>query len=224
LLSCTPEENVVMQEEATPTKEVVEEALEPELTPTPTEVEVTEELFLTPEEPEIIETPEEVVVVEPISFEGKYEQVRIYESESITPWYKSFLRGAEVVECPGDCSTEQIADNLDPENGELRLVQNGWIIYTHGHWPTLGSPHLGRYLLIAEEAGELIGFIFCLDADFCFKVTDYVILDREQVGGSISVAELFETYEGSYFLSTCASRMIPGLPTPKLIVQLSLIQ
>lgn len=225
LLSCTPEQEIIVQEEALPTEQLVEKALEPELKPTPTEeVKVIEEEAQVPEEPEVVETPEEIPVVEPISFEGEYGMVTIHGAESITPWYQSFLRGAEVVECPEPCSTEQVDDNLDPNGNEFRLVQDGWVIYTHGHWPSLGSPHLGKYFLVAEEAGDLVGLAFCLDADFCFKVTDYVILDREQVGGSISVAELFETYDGSYFLLTCASRMIPGLATPKLILQLTLLQ
>jgi hypothetical protein len=226
LLSCTPEQEIVVQEEALPTEQLVEKALEePELNPTPTEeVAVIEEETQVSEEPEVVQTPEEIVVAEPISFAGKYEMVTIHEAESITPWYQSFLREAEVVECPEPCSTEQIDNNLDPVGNEFRLVQNGWVIYTHGGWPVLQSPHLGKYFIVAEEAGDLIGLVFCLDADFCFKVTDYVILDREQIGGSISVAELFETHEGSYFLSTCATRTIPGLPTPKLILELTLIQ
>jgi len=225
LLSCTPEQEIVVQEEAISTNNVVEKALEPELELTFTEeVEVIEEETQVSEEPEVVQTPEEIVVVEPISFAGEYEMVTIHEAESITPWYQSFLREAEVVECPGPCSTEQIDDNLDPVGNEFRLVQNGWVIYTHGGWPVLQSPHLGKYFIVAEEAGDLIGLVFCLDADSCFKVTDYVILDREQIGGSISVAELFETHEGSYFLSTCATRTIPGLPTPKLILELTLIQ
>jgi hypothetical protein len=226
LLSCAPEQEIVVQEEALPTEQLVEKALEePELNPTPTEeVAVIEEETQVSEGPEVVQTPEEIVVAEPISFAGKYEMVTIHEAESITPWYQSFLREAEVVECPGPCSTEQIDDNLDPIAKEFRLVQNGWVIYTHGGWPVLQSPHLGKYFIVAEEAGDLIGLVFCLDADFCFKITDYVILDREQIGGSISVAELFETHEGSYFLSTCATRTIPGLPTPKLILELTLIQ
>jgi len=225
LLSCTPEQEIVVQEEAIPTKQLVEKALEPELNPTPTEeVMVIEEEAKVPGEPKIVEDPEEVVVAEPISFAGEYEMVTIHGAESITPWYQSFLRKAEVVECPEGCSTEQIDGNLDPDGNEFRLIQNGWIIYTHSGWPTLGSPYLGKYFLVAEEAGDLVGLAFCLDADFCFKVTDYVILDRAQIGGSISVAELFEVHEGSYFLSTCATRTIPGLPTPKLILQLTLIQ
>ena len=225
LLSCTPKQEIVIQEEAIPTETVVEKALEPELNSTPTEeIGIAEEEPQVPEKLEVVETPGEIEVIQPISFVGEYSIVSIHGVESITPWYQSFLRDAEVVECPEPCSTEQIDDNLDPEGNEFRLVQNGWIIYTHGHWPQLGSPHLGKFFLVAEEAGDLVGLTFCLDADFCFKVTDYVILDREQVGGSISVAELFETYEGSYFLLTCASRMIPGLATPKLILQLTLIQ
>lgn len=225
LLSCTPEQEIVVQEEAISINKVVEKALEPELELTFTEeVEVIEEKAQVPEEPEVVETPEETMVAEPISFAGEYEMVSIHGAESITPWYQSFLREAEVVECREDCSTEQIDDNLDPENNEFRIIQHGWVMYTHGGWPILQFPHFGKYLLVAEEAGDLIGLVFCLDADFCFKVTDYVILDREQVGGSISVAELFESHEGSYFLSTCATRTIPGLPTPKLILQLTLIQ
>lgn len=225
LLSCTPEQEIVMQEEAIPTEQLVEKTLEPELNPTPTEeVEVIEEETQVPEEPEVVEIPAEIVVVEPVSFAGQYETVSIHGAESITPWYQSFLREAEVVECPEPCSTEQINDNLDPVGNEFRLVQNGWVIYTHGGWPVLESPHLGKYFLVAEEAGDLVGLAFCLDAEFCFEVTDYVILDRDQIGGSISVADMFETHEGSYFLSTCATRTVPGLATPKLILQLTLIQ
>ncbi len=225
MLSCTPGQEILVQEEAIPTEQLVEKALEPKLNPTPTEeVEVLEEETQVPEEPKVVQTPEEIVVVEPISFVGEYEMVTIYGAESITPWYQSFLREAEVVECPKPCSTEQIDDNLDPVGNEFRLVQNGWVIYTHSGWPVLHSPHLGKYFLVAEEAGDLIGLVFCLDAEFCFKITDYSILDSEQIGGSISVAELFETHEGSYFLSTCATRTIPGLATPKLILQLTLIQ
>ncbi len=225
MLSCTPEQVIVIQEEAISADKVVEKALEPELEPTPTkEVEVIEEEAKVPEVPEVVETPEEILVAEPISFAGKYDMVTIHGAESITPWYQSFLRGAEVVECPEDCSTEQIDNNLDPDGNEFRIVQHGWVMYTHGSWPILQSPYLGKYFLVAEEAGDLVGLAFCLDADFCFKVTDYVILDREQIGGSISVVELFETHEGSYFLSTCATRTIPGVATPKLILQLTLIQ
>ncbi len=225
LLSCIPEQEIVIQEEAIPTEQLVEKALEPELNSTPTEeIGAAEEEPQVPEEPEVVETPKEIVVAKPISFTGEYEMVTIHGAESITPWYQSLLRDAAVVECPEPCSTEQIDDNLDPRDNEFRIVQHGWVLYTHSGWPVLQSPHLGKYFLVAEEAGDLVGLTFCLDADFCFKVTDYVILDREQIGGSISVAELFETYEGSYFLSTCATRTIPGLPTPKLILQLKLIQ
>ena|GEM_PF-2896225 len=225
LLSCTPEE-IFTQEEAIPTEQLVENALEePELNPTPTkEVEVIEEEAQVPEVPKVVETSTEIPVVKPISFVGEYNMVTLYGAESITPWYQSFLREAEVVECQEPCSTEQIDDNLDPVGNEFRLVQNGWVIYTHSGWPVLESPHLGKYFSVAEEAGDLVGLIFCLDDKYCFEVTDYVILGREQIGGSISVAELFETYEGSYFLSTCATRTTPGIPTPKLILQLTLIQ
>lgn len=226
LLSCTPEQEIVVQEEAIPTEQLVEKALELELTPTPAEEieEVVEEEAQVLEESEIVDTPKEIVIVEPISFVGEYSIVSIHRAESITPWYQSFLRGAKVVECPEPCSTEQIDGNLDPENNEFRIVQHGWVLYTHSGWPVLQFPHLGKYFLVAEEAGDLVGLVFCLDADFCFEVTDYVILDRDKIGGSISVAELFETHEGSYFLSTCATRTTPGLPTPKLILQLKLIQ
>jgi hypothetical protein len=226
LLSCIPGQEVVVQEEAIPTDQLVEKTLEgTEVTLTATEeVAVIEEEAQVPEEPEVVETSTEIPVVKPKSFVGEYNMVTIHGAGSITPWYQSFLREAEVVECPKPCSTEQIDDNLDPVGNEFRLVQNGWVIYTHSGWPVLEFPHLGKYFLVAEEAGDLVGLVFCLDADFCFKVTDYVILDREQIGGSVSVAELFESHEGSYFLSTCATRTIPGLPTPKLILQLTLIQ
>lgn len=203
----------VRQEETisvTPT-EYVEEIVLQQPSPTPTP-------FITVEEAipsiEVVEEPKEISLV------GSYENLSI-ESDDLSDWYRSFFKEVEIKECPLECSKEQIEDLLN-SGGEWRLVQHGQVLYTHSGWPIVQGPSFGEFFLRIERDGDLRETGFCLDT-VCFKIIDYTVLSRDQIGGLISVDEIFEVQEGNFFLVTCSSRLIPGLQTPKLILQLQIV-
>jgi len=172
------------------------------------------------EEPEKIEKPTPTKEVE-LNLEGFYKEVS-FESEALLNWYKEFFKPVQIKECTG-CSSDEILELLEPYE-EWIIVQNGQILIIHSGWPLGKDPAFGQmFVLILREGGDLTGVIFCLD-DICFEILDWVILARDEVGGSIPVNQIFdEVSNDDYYLITCSDSMIPGLKTPKLVLRMQVI-
>ena len=209
-------------------EEIAETVLEPTIQPKPIPLEI-EETVLELEDEILVENEEnqEEKIIEDIQEEiilaGFYEIVSI-DSETLTDWYRSFFRSLEVRRCSSNCTADEIEELLKPNREEWVVVQHGKVLYTHSGWPLFKNPFFGEmFLRILREDGILEESSFCLD-EICFEIVDSVTLDRDEVGGLIPVEELFEVQPGDFFLVTCATRITPGLQTPKLILQLQLIQ
>ena len=215
---------VISQEEtiSIPTEQQIVEEVVLEPTPSPTpfvavrevkEDEPVEEIL---EETDVQKEPKKEV----ISFTGFYENVTV-ESEYISDWHRSFFKNLRIVECT-DCSSEQILEFLEPENGEWVIVQDGRVLYTHSGWPLLTGPNFGQIFNIVRKENEegLQNTSLCLNNDVCLHIKDYVVIGKDQVGGIVLMDEVFDIDEEDYFLITCAQNPIPGLLTPKLIIQI----
>ncbi len=215
---------VVSQEEtiSIPTEQQIvdEVVLEPTPSPTPfvavmevKEDEPVEEIL---EETDVQEEPKKEV----ISLQGYYENITV-QSDYLLDWYRGFFKELNILEC-SDCSTEQIIELLKSENGEWVIVQDGRVLYTHSGWPLLTGPNFGQIFNIIRKENEkgLQNTSVCLNNDVCLHIKDYVVIGKDQVGGIVLMDEIFDVQEEDLFLVTCAQNPIPGLLTPKLIIQI----
>lgn len=187
--------------------------LSPSATHIPTQVVVEKE--------ELIPTPTLQSKEEPenISLEGIYPVA--VQSDVITDWYRSFFKELKVELCQEPCSAEQIMVQLGKvSEKEWVAVQHGRVLYVHSGWSITSGPEFGEILLRVNNSGDLKSAVICLEEKLCFAVVDLVLLGRESIGGNISTGELFNVQHGDYFIVTCSERLIPGLETPKLILQI----
>ena len=205
----------------TTTTEII---LEPTNTSNPTkEPDIKEMESITPtlslKEPEKIEELTSTKEAE-LNLEGFYKEIS-FESKDLLNWYRGFFKPVQIKECP-DCSSGEFLDLLEPYE-EWILVRNGKVIYVHSGWPLGQEPAFGQmFVLILREGGDLTGVTFCFD-DLCFEIRDWVILERDEVGGSIPVNQIFdEIDDDDLYLVTCSQAMIPGLKTPKLLLRLEI--
>jgi len=151
-----------------------------------------------------------------ISLEGLY-PISI-QSVFITDWYRSLFKQLEIKWCE-QCSSEQIEAQLEYGGENWVAVQHEHVLYTHSGWSLSGGPELGEILLRMYKTENLKDSVICL-REVCYEIVDYKTLERDSIGGSISLGELFNVQEDDYFIFTCATRVIPGVPTPKLILQI----
>ena len=163
--------------------------------------------------------PTEVELEEPkrISLEGLY-TVSI-QSEFLTDWYRSLFKQLEIRWCE-QCSSEEIETQLEYAGNNWIAVQDEHVLYIHSGWDFFAGPELGEILLRMYKTENLIDSVICLNENVCYEVVDYKILERDSIGGSISLGELFTVQEDDYFIFTCSELVIPGIPTPKLIIQI----
>jgi len=152
-----------------------------------------------------------------ISLEGLY-SISI-QSEFITDWYRSLFKQLEIKLCE-QCSLEQIEAQLEYAGKNWVVVQHEHVLYTHSGWSLSAGPELGEILLRMYKTENLRDSVICLQEEACYEIVDYKTLERDSIGGSISLGELFNVQEDDYFIFTCATRVIPGVPTPKLILQI----
>lgn len=154
------------------------------------------------------------------NLEGTYD-VSI-ESEIMTDWYKGKFKELEIRKCSLPCTVEKIDNLLNSHNTWVAVQPDeGRILYTHSGWELISGPEFGEIFLRMYNSGKLKDSILCLNDNSCYKVVDYVILNRENVGEEVQIDELFdENMEDDYFILTCSKRVIPGLQTPKLIIQM----
>lgn len=164
-------------------------------------------------------TPTVTPTPEIMSLEGVY-TVTI-QSEGLTNWYRQFFKELEIKWCP-DCNTSEEIDELLEFGDKWIAVQNDRILYIHSGWLIKTGVEFGEILLTIYNSNELENTTICL-GDTCFYVVETYYLDRDRVGEPVSVSELFDIEYGDYFILTCATRIIPGIETPKLIIQLRLL-
>lgn len=178
-----------------------------------------------PFQPEEVKTEEQTSTIkvteteEPnlISLEGLY-PISI-KSEFITDWYRSMFKQLEIKWCE-QCSLEQIEAQLEYAGKNWVVVQHEHVLYTHSGWSLSAGPELGEILLRMYKTENLRDSVICLQEEACYEIVDYKILERDSIGGIISLGELFNVQEDDYFIFTCATQVIPGVPTPKLILQI----
>ena len=218
LSSCVREVPVPEKTETTsiPTHSLtrVVPTIEPTVEPTITPAVLTETPIVPTATATVTPTPEK------ISLEGVY-TVTI-QSEGLTNWYRQFFKELEVKWCPG-CTTPEEVDELLEFGDKWIAVQNDRILYVHSGWLIKTGMEFGEILLAIYNSNELEDTTICLDEDICLYVVDVYYLDRDRVGESISVNEIFDVEYGDYFVLTCATRIVPGIETPKLVVQLRLL-
>ncbi len=129
----------------------------------------------------------------------------------------------EIIECLG-CSNSEIDQILGKANVEEWKAVRDYrgsvnILYVHSSWHITYGPYLGEIFrrIIREE--DLIGVEVCFN-DICFVISDYKILERESISGSIPVSDVFPLRENQLIIVTCSTYMVPGLETPKMLIEL----
>lgn len=152
-----------------------------------------------------------------ISLEGLY-PISI-QSDFITDWYKSLFKQLEIKWCD-QCSLEQIETQLEYAGENWVVVQHEHVLYTHSGWDLSAGPELGEILLRMYKTENLRDSIICLEEKVCYEIVDFITLEGDSIGGNISLGKLFNVQEDDYFIFTCATRVIPGIPTSKLIIQI----
>ena len=143
------------------------------------------------------------------------------ESSFLNKWWKEQFKELEIRVCDDPCTKERIEELLDSHTTWVITQPNeGRILYTHSGWQRSG-PEFGEIFLQLYDSDELDDISICLEKDLCYKVVNYVVLNRDQIGNEIHIDELFEENEqDDYFILTCSKRVIPGFQTPKLIIQI----
>ncbi|PKN02852.1 hypothetical protein CVU76_02400 [Candidatus Dojkabacteria bacterium HGW-Dojkabacteria-1] len=216
----TVKENVPEVAQSTETVVVTSptHTLSPSATHIPTQV-VVEQI----EEPTPIPTLQPTEEPENISLQGIYTVT--VQSDAITDWYRSFFKELKVELCQEPCTAEQIMAQLGKQSDkEWVAVQHGRVLYVHSGWSITSGPEFGEILLRVHNSGDLKSAVICLEERRCFQVVDLVLLGRGSIGDNISTGELFSVEHGDYFIVTCSERLIPGLETPKLILQIRKIE
>lgn len=143
------------------------------------------------------------------------------QSEFLNKWWKEQFKELEVRSCDDPCTKERIEELLDSHSKWVIAQPNeGRILYTHSGWEAFG-PEFGEIFLRLYNSDKLNETSICLNKDLCYKVVDFLVLDRNEIGNEIHIDELFEENEqDDYFILTCSKRVIPGFQTPKLIIQI----
>jgi len=146
------------------------------------------------------------------------------KSKSITSWYNQFWREI-FIKVPTNWDgggSEDIDDLLGPvfSSKNWILLQIGNVYYTHSGWGLTYGPEFGQLLRIIKNTDDPVDAEICLGTE-CYMLIDYTVLGRNAIGGTMTLQELFnDVHDGDIFIVTCDSGVFPGLPTPKLIVQL----
>jgi hypothetical protein len=144
---------------------------------------------------------EEIFIPTPIPKEvDRIVEIRL-DSESYTPWYRSFWKDKlyiKVASCSPVCSAEQINKELGEAFSSTEYwvaLQVGQVLYTHSGWHLQKGPDLGEAIRITEN------YEIALDSDLYVKV-ERVYLDRIDI--QIDLNSLFrEVNEDDIFISTC---------------------
>ena len=151
----------------------------------------------------------------------------LIDSEVVTPWYSQYWRNLELINlrCGNQCSVEEIEELLGPvfTKEEWTVVQIGRVLYTHSGWGHNYGPEFGEIFrrIIRENDSE--PFRLCLAIE-CYEFVDYEILGREELENTLVISQIFdENQETDRFILTCDGFVDENILTPKLVIQLRLI-
>jgi hypothetical protein len=141
---------------------------------------------------------------------------------------EGYIKNLQIIDCfLKECNAEMINNLIGKASASSNWVgvrvQVGTttILYIHSSWQNWG-PELGEvYRRILRDDGSLNGVVMTL-GDQEFKVSDFKVLTSQEVGRnqSVQINQIFAEKENQLILVTCDNWMIPGIPTPKLLVQL----
>lgn len=150
----------------------------------------------------------------------------LIDSPTVTTWYQQYWRKLEIItlRCQ-ECFADEIEELLGPvfTNENWRGVKIGRVMYVHSGWGHDYGPELGEIFrrVIRENASD--PFVLCLDTE-CYESVDYVVLDGEKLEQALVLSQVFEKAQDTdRFILTCDGFVDENVLTPKLIVQLKLI-
>lgn len=141
----------------------------------------------------------------------------------MTPWWNGQVRNIEIIvpECSPTCSASEIDEALGPpfSNENWRAVKVGNVLYVHSGYGIVYGPELGDFLKRMHKAGNTYNLRL---GDIWYTQKTNVVLGREEVGGSVNLAELFDIEQEDIFILTCWYGYSTGADTPKLIEHLTI--
>lgn len=201
-------------------------ALPPEPSPTPfqpvTNTLAVDVIPTSTQEP----TPTEI----PIPFEvalssGNPMKVEIKGSSVLERFSKQgiFLKDLYVTDCNG-CTFKEIDRMLGSATISKWIAVRDYvgdttILYVHSSWHTQHGPYLGEIFRRIAREEDLKGKQLCLN-EVCFLITASKTLESNQVMGAIPVSSIFDPQANQVIIVTCDSYSIPGIQTPKMLIQL----
>lgn len=172
-----------------------------------------------------IPTPTEI----PIPFEvalssGNPMKIEIKGSSVLERFSKQgiSLKELYVVDCKG-CTFQEIDKVLGtatvPEWIAVRdYVGDTTVLYVHSSWHIQYGPYLGEIFRRIAREEELKEKEICFN-EVCFLIMDTHALESKKVVGQIPVSSFFESQPNQVIIVTCDSYTIPGVPTPKMLIQ-----
>jgi len=187
------------------TAEIVESSTStPTAQPTPTEVPIPFEVALSSGNPMKIEIKGSSVLER-------------YSKQGI------LLKELAIVDCKG-CTFQEINKTLGsatvPEWIAIRdYVGDTTILYVHSSWHIQHGPYFGEIFRRIAKEEDLEGKEVCFN-EICFLIANVKILERKEITGAIPVSRFFEPQANQVILVTCDSYTIPGMQTPKMIIQM----
>ena len=199
----TPEVSATPFQPVTNTPEKTE-TLAPTAIPTPTDVPIPFEVALSSANPMKVEIRDSSVL-ERFSKQG------------------ILLKELAVIDCKG-CTFQEIDKTLGsatvPEWFAVRdYVGDTTILYVHSSWHIQHGPYLGEIFRRIAKEEDLKGKEVCFN-EICFLIAETHTLESKEVEGQIPVSSFFESKQNQVIIVTCDSYTIPGVPTPKMLLQL----
>ena len=199
----TPTPSITPFQPMTNTPEIVETTTPTEV-PTPTETPIPFEVALSS--------------ANPMKFE-------IRDSSVLERFSKQgiFLKELAIIDCKG-CTFLEIDKTLGsatvPEWIAVRdYVGDTTVLYVHSSWHLQYGPYLGEIFRRIAKEEELKEKEVCFN-EICFLIAETHILESNKVVGTIPVSSFFESQPNQVIIVTCDSYTIPGVPTPKMLLQL----
>jgi len=176
--------------------------------------------------PTEVQTPTEI----PIPFEVALEyanpiKVEIRGSSVLERFSKQgiFLKELFIVDCKG-CTFQEIDRTLGSATVKEWIAVRNYvgdtnILYVHSSWHLQYGPYLGEIFRRIAREEELKGKEVCFN-EVCFLINDVHTLESKEITGAIPVSSFFETQTNQLIIVTCDSYTIPGIQTPKMLLQL----
>jgi len=174
------------------------------------------------EEPTPTEIPNSFVVALSSSNPMK---VEIKDSSVLERYSKQgiLLKDLTVIDCK-DCTFQEINKTLGsatvPEWIAVRdYVGDTTILYVHSSWHIQHGPYLGEIFRRIAREEDLKGKEVCFN-EICFLIANVKVLESKEVKGAIPESWFFEPQANQVIIVTCDSYTIPGIQTPKMIIQM----